>query len=193
MNAMGGAFALQVLTTFFFMPESAFHRKGSLNIDTGDKSIFVEHMEKRSLGKDIQTTGNSSITDMQEIDQRKTWKRELLPYDGFFDHVSFWRTLLRPFCMLASPIVIWATLLFTTCISWLVLISITLSQIFSAPPYNFSVGSVGASNLSSFVASLIGTATAGPLIDGLVKFMSKKNRGTFGELCQGMAKNSANP
>lgn len=77
--------------------------------------------------------------------------------------------------------VLWATLLFTTCISWLVGISITLSQIFSAPPYNFSVTAVGLTNLSSFVASVLATLVSGPLIDGLVKKMSMKNGGTFGK------------
>ena len=109
-----------------------------------------------------------------------SWTKELLPWNGYFDHVSFWKTLLHPFLLLASPMVLWATLLFTTCISWLVLISITLSQIFSAPPYNFSVSAVGASNLSSFVATLLATAIAGPVIDGVVKFMSKLNKGIFG-------------
>ena len=87
---------------------------------------------------------------------------------------------MQPFLLLGSPAVLWATLLFTTCISWLVGISITLSQIFSAPPYNFSIISVGATNLSSFVASLLGTFVAGPAIDGVAKFMSKLNKGTFG-------------
>lgn len=110
-----------------------------------------------------------------------TWAREMLPYSGYINHVSFWNTLLRPFAMLGSPAVMWATLLFTTCISWLVGISITLSQIFSAPPYSFSVTAVGCSNLSAFVASLLGTFTAGPLIDGIVRRMSLKNGGTFGQ------------
>jgi hypothetical protein len=105
---------------------------------------------------------------------------DMLPYSGYVNHVSFLNTVFRPFVMLASPAVLWATLLFTTCISWLVGISITLSQIFSAPPYNFSVTAVGLTNLSSFVASLLGTALAGPLIDGVVRRMSLRNGGTFG-------------
>lgn len=105
----------------------------------------------------------------------------MLPYSGYVNHVSLWKTLLHPFRLLGSPAVLWATLLFTTCISWLVGISITLSQIFSAPPYNFSVVAVGATNLSSFVASLLGTLVAGPAIDGVAKLMSKFNKGTFGK------------
>jgi hypothetical protein len=84
--------------------------------------------------------------------------------------------------MLASPAVLWATLLFTTCISWLVGISVTLSQIFSAPPYNFSVTAVGLTNMSSFVASLLATFIAGPLIDGMVRRMSQRNGGIFGKI-----------
>jgi hypothetical protein len=118
---------------------------------------------------------------IQASEPRISYKQELLPYSGYVNHVSFWNTIIRPFYLIASPPVLWAVLLFTTCISWLVGISLTLSQIFSAPPYNFSVVGVGATNLSSFVASVLGTLTAGPLIDGLVTRMSKMNGGIFGK------------
>lgn len=175
---MGGAFVLQVLLTVLFMPESAFHRSGTINIDTGDKAVVTENHEKP--GYEHQERFIASPRG-PGAGGNTSWAKDLLPWNGYFDHVSFWRTLIRPFLMLASPMLIWATLLFTTCISWLVLISITLSQIFSAPPYNFSVASVGASNLSSFVATLIATAIAGPLIDGVVKSMSRVNKGIFGK------------
>lgn len=116
-----------------------------------------------------------------EAEPEHSFAKQMLPYSGYVNHVSLINTCFRPFVMLASPAVLWATLLFTTCISWLVGISITLSQIFSAPPYNFSVISVGLTNLSSFVASLLGTLIAGPLIDGVVRRMSLKNGGTFGK------------
>ena len=178
---MGGAFVLMLLLVIFFMPESAYHRTGALNIDTGGKQIVTDDLEKIEFEKGA----------IEQVERRPTssnehsvsWTRELLPWSGYFDHVSFWRTFFRPFVVIASPVVLWATLLFTTCISWLVLISITLSQIFSAPPYNFSVSAVGATNVSSFVASVIGTLAAGPIIDGVVKLMSKRNRGIFGRFC----------
>lgn len=177
---MGGAFALQTILTVLFMPESAYHRTSALNIDTGDKAVVVDDMkEKTDIRVDHSERSRKDSTP-SEAEPRKSFMRELLPYDGYWDRVSFWRTLILPFFMLASPIVVWGTLLFTTGISWLVLISITLSQIFSAPPYNFTVAAVGAANVSPFVATLIGTAAAGPLIDGLAKYMSGLNKGTFG-------------
>ncbi|KAF3400113.1 hypothetical protein F1880_008153 [Penicillium rolfsii] len=172
LHAMGGAFALALIMIFFWMPESAYNRE-ALNIDTGNTNVMVE-------GKEItEQLEHSPSAGIQPSEPRISYTQELLPYSGYVNHVSFWNTIVRPFYLIASPPVLWAVLLFTTCISWLVGISLTLSQIFSAPPYNFSVVGVGATNLSSFVASVLGTLTAGPLIDGLVTRMSKMNGGIF--------------
>lgn len=174
-------FPTELILTILFMPESAFHRSGTLDIDTTDRA-YSQGLEKKVIDVEHseQATGSSPAR-TSSIEPKKSYVRELLPYSGYWDRTSFWRTFIRPFFFLGSPMVAWATLLFTTCISWLVLISITLSQIFSAPPYNFSIVAVGATNISSFVASLLATLVAGPLIDGLATFMSKKNRGVFGE------------
>lgn len=167
---------LQTMLTVLFMPESAYQRTRALNIDASDKAVMLD--EKAEGAEHKETARRESAP--SEIESRKTFMRELLPYDGYWDQTSFWRTLILPFFMLASPMMVWGTLLFTTCISWLVLISITLSQIFSAPPYSFSVAAVGAANVSSFVATLIATAVAGPLVDGVAKYMSRRNKGIFG-------------
>lgn len=108
-----------------------------------------------------------------------SWAQEMRPYSGYVNQIPLLATMLRPFYLLASPMVLWAALCLTTALSWLVMISICISQIFSAPPYNFAVRSVGATNLSSFVASVIGTLIAGPTIDGIAKRVSKKNKGVF--------------
>ncbi|KAJ9200926.1 hypothetical protein DTO164E3_750 [Paecilomyces variotii] len=179
LHSMGGAFAIALIMVFFWMPESAFVRHDVLNIDTGNKVVVAEEIKSKVELIERSESKTSSPTTTRSGEKPISWAKELLPYNGYVNHVSFWNTLVRPFYLLASPAVVWATLLFTTCISWLVGISITLSQIFSAPPYNFSVGAVGATNMASFVASLIGTIIAGPLIDGVVKRMSKWNNGIF--------------
>lgn len=178
MQAMGGAFVLQLILTVLFMPESAYHRS-ALDIDTTD--LPVSKVLEKGATIELENTTTEGPARGTDIEPKKSFLRELLPYDGYWDRTSFWRTLIRPFFFLASPMVAWATLQFTTAISWLVLISITLSQIFSAPPYSFSITAVGASNLASFVASLIATALAGPLVDGLATFLSKRNKGVFGQ------------
>lgn len=176
---MGAAFALQLVMTILFMPESAYHRSHAINIDTGAHDVEIDE-EKKDMSEKAEHAEVRVHNPGHSDEPTKSWARELLPYDGYWGRVDFWRTVILPFALLASPMVAWATLLFTTCISWLVLISITLSQIFSAPPYSFSVAAVGATNVSSFVATLLATAVAGPLIDGIARIMSKKNKGIFG-------------
>ncbi|RYN41297.1 hypothetical protein AA0112_g2226 [Alternaria arborescens] len=176
MHAMGGAFVVMLLLVFFFMPESAYHRHNVINIDTSSKTVETDAMEKE---KAIERIEDHAIHASVSSERADPYVKTLMPWSGYWDHVSFWRTFLRPFVVIMSPVVMWATLLFTICISWLVLISITLSQIFSAPPYSFSVSAVGATNVSSFVASLLATLVAGPIIDGVAKFMSTRNNGTF--------------
>ncbi|CBF78080.1 hypothetical protein AN8760.2 [Aspergillus nidulans FGSC A4] len=175
---MGGAFALALIMVFFWMPETAYVRTDALSIDTGHDLTTLEgktstkHLE---AAVDADTAAAPTSADEPRI----SYIRELLPYSGYVNHISFWNTLIRPVYLMASPAVVWAVILFTTCISWLVLISLTISQIFSAPPYSFSVGAVGATNVSSFVASLIGTLVAGPLVDGVARRLSKMNKGIF--------------
>jgi hypothetical protein len=174
---MGGAFVLMLLLVIFFMPESSFHRPQTINIDT---SVHEVDMPEKDKAHSVERIEESQLRRALSSEPRSPYMKTLKPWSGYWDEVSFWRTLIRPFVMLASPVVIWATLLFTICISWLVLISITLSQIFSAPPYSFSVSEVGATNVSSFVASLLATMIAGQVIDGVAKLMSKRNDGIFG-------------
>jgi len=176
---------------FFWMPESAYTRK-ALNIDTGETTVSILKNTFRTSSKTLQISVDEKGT-LEQLEHSPnstseptqneipiSWARRLLPYSGYVNNVSLLNTLIRPFYLVASPAVLWAIILFTTCISWLVGVSLTLSQIFSAPPYNFSVVGVGATNLSSFVASFLGTLTAGPMIDGLVSRMSKMNGGIFG-------------
>jgi hypothetical protein len=158
---------LQVLAE---MQQSQKRQAGADHVEGSDEKLHGERATEEARS-------TPSTPPLQE--EKYSYTRDLLPYSGYVNHVSLLNTMFRPFVLLGSPAVLWATLQFTTNISWLVGISITLSQIFSSPPYNFSVSSVGLTNLSAFVASLLATFIAGPLIDGLVRRMSNRNGGTF--------------
>ena len=86
---------------------------------------------------------------------------------------------IRPFRLTLSPVVFWAGIMFCLNLTWAVGIAVTLSQIFSAPPYNFTVSQVGLCNLSAFVASMFAVPLADPLGDGLAKFCAKRNKGVY--------------
>ena len=190
---MGAFFAIQTLLVFFFMPESAYHRPDVLNLDLGSHENVNDALKyEKEHDRQAEKSEDNEVTDAQGnivpgpairnpsvTSQKQSYWHELLPYCGYNSHDNLLKVMLRPFTLLASPVVLWATLLFTTCISWLVGISITISQIFSAPPYNFTVSQVGLTNLSSFVASLLATAIAEPLTDGIARFMARRNNGVY--------------
>lgn len=83
--------------------------------------------------------------------------------------------------MAASPIVLWTSVVFMTAITWIVMLTVGASQVFASPPYNFSISAVGNTFLSPFIASVLGTLAAKPLIDGGVKFLARRNHGVFGK------------
>ncbi|KKA30557.1 hypothetical protein TD95_004518 [Thielaviopsis punctulata] len=176
-RAMGAAFVMQLVLTVFFMPESSFHRKDMVTeCGVGGKDKAGIQQEKQALATTTTTTGT---TDSAFSESKSSYLSTLAPWSGFWDPVPFWKTLIRPARMLVSPAVAWGTLIFSTSISWLVLLTVTVSQIFSAPPYNFNVVAVGATNLAPFVAAMVATAISGPLVDGTGAFMSRLNGGIF--------------
>ncbi|KAK8069608.1 hypothetical protein PG994_006224 [Apiospora phragmitis] len=162
LHAMGAAFVVQFLITFFWMPESAFHRVGAIDIDTGAQAAVVDKAEKMEAEHVEDSTSPAPV-----VETKKSYLRELLPYSGYFAKVSFWRTFPPTFRHDGLP----RGLVGYDPVHYVHLVA--------TPPYNFSVAAVGASNLSSFAATLIATGLAGPIIDGCIKFMSKKNNGVF--------------
>lgn len=53
--------------------------------------------------------------------------------------------------------------------SWLVVVGSVLAQIFTAPPYNFSVAQVGLVAIPRLMRAIIGAFATGPLADWAVK------------------------
>ncbi|VUC24123.1 unnamed protein product [Clonostachys rosea] len=180
--AMGGAFGVHLIMAIFWMPETAFARHTQTTRNSHKKSSAgKEGSEVQSTVEEVDDAAKES--GRVHIDQAsirpQSWAKSLAPYSGYKSDASFLKHLFQPFIMIVSLPVIWGSILFSICISWLVGISISLSQIFSAEPYNFSVTAVGAINASSFTASVIGMIIAGPLTDWLGTSLAKRNGGIY--------------
>ncbi|KAF4447940.1 hypothetical protein F53441_8599 [Fusarium austroafricanum] len=176
--AMSGAFGVQLLFTFFFMPESAYNRAidSGIPVNSTIEGLSAVDDKKESVSE---VENAASVHGNAPIPKLHSFIYELRPWSGYYNSSGFWYSIFAPFKMLGSPVVIWGCFQLTICMSWLVLIAVTLSQIFSVAPYNFSVAQVGLTSLSSFVGTSIATALAGIMVDGLAKFMAQKNRGIY--------------
>jgi MFS family permease len=60
---------------------------------------------------------------------------------------------------------------------WLSLLSVTQSEIFGNPPYNFGIAAVGDTNVAAFVGAIFGMLWGGPLSDWYVQRRARHNRG----------------
>lgn len=63
--------------------------------------------------------------------------------------------------------------------SWLVVVGSVLAQTFTAPPYNFSISSVGLVSIAALVGAIIGAVISGPIADHITKAMSRRNNGVY--------------
>ncbi|KDQ63300.1 hypothetical protein JAAARDRAFT_202771 [Jaapia argillacea MUCL 33604] len=166
--------AILFVLQFFCMPETTFLRSepellgGSGNSkENQDTSSFEKH-------------GDSKLESSQPVYRRKTYSQDLAIWNGIYPtQASFLKLLWRPIESIASPIVLWAGLIYGVAITWLVLLATSVSQIFSAPPYNFDSGQVGLTYMGPFIGAALAALISGPLTDFLARYLSARNKGTF--------------
>ncbi|KAH7150563.1 major facilitator superfamily domain-containing protein [Dactylonectria estremocensis] len=81
-----------------------------------------------------------------------------------------WRLFLYPIVLFAAFVVSWS------CSNFLIL-NLTQSQVFAAPPYNMSSQSIGFLNFAILAGALIGLVTAGPFSDWVSAWATRRNQG----------------
>jgi hypothetical protein len=90
-----------------------------------------------------------------------------------------WRNYLIPLKMFLFPHVLFSAIQISSGVAFLILLTSTISMVFSAPPYNFNTIGVGLMSMGPFVGNVLGSLWAGPLADWVVIKMAKRNRGIF--------------
>ncbi|KAL6230898.1 hypothetical protein BDW75DRAFT_248257 [Aspergillus navahoensis] len=96
---------------------------------------------------------------------------------GFRRDVSFLRTVWTTIRLAAYPPILWTGLLVGTFVGWNIVVQMTASRVFIAPPYSWDVGQVGLLALAGFIGAVIAFFAGGKLIDLLSARMTKANGG----------------
>lgn len=174
-----------VLLVFLF-PETRWHRTRLKDLAVGNKATEKEATTVTANSTD--TTSAKPSTE-PEIDNEHTdrdpylrkgkpsW-RQFRPFwmvehpvkSLLLDFWIPWKLHLFPIVHLAAFIVSWSASVF-------LVVNVTQSQLFAAPPYNFNSQTVGIFNLAVLVGICIGLVTNGYLSDWLSMCATKKNRG----------------
>ena len=110
----------------------------------------------------------------------KTYLQTLKPWNGKLRHENWFLVALRPFILFAYPAILWSTLVYSLSIGWLIVLSESVSEIYSKrDSYDFSSLQIGLVYISPFIGGVVGTAVAGKVSDIIVRFMSRRNGGVY--------------
>jgi MFS family permease len=93
-------------------------------------------------------------------------------YDG-----SIFRELWVPWYLHIFPIVEFAAFAVSFSASGYLVVNLTQSQAFAAPPYSYTPQTIGLFNLAVLVGGLIGLFTNGPWSDWVAAYLTKRNGG----------------
>jgi hypothetical protein len=182
-----------ILLIFFFVPETVYRRDPAYNIDLGttDHTEQMLDASKAREGKSSMVGEEPKDVSMQTervvttepiytgADEKPyTFWEGLLPVRGVESDENLLAIIFRPFGMLLFPQVLYGFITYGLSTSWLVVMGGVLAQIFTAPPYNFSVTAVGLVSISPLVASLL-SFVAGPANDYTVKQLARWNGGIY--------------
>lgn len=102
-------------------------------------------------------------------------KKQFLPVSSYSG--GLWRELWLPFYLHLYPIVEFAAFVVSWSASGFLVVNLSQSQAFAAPPYNFSSQTIGLFNLAVLVGGLVGLFTCGPLSDWVAAYLTRKNNG----------------
>jgi len=126
----------------------------------------------------LQTSRNrtNTLTTLPGI--RKTYWQRMAPiHTQHANPRPWWFLAIFPFRLVTFPAIFWAGIMGGIQIWWLSLLSVTQSEIFSEPPYNFGIAAVGDTNIAAFIGGIFGMLWGGPLSDWYVLRRARQNKG----------------
>ncbi|RDW80295.1 MFS general substrate transporter-24 [Coleophoma cylindrospora] len=92
---------------------------------------------------------------------------------------EFLRHFYQPIMMLGIPAVLYVSLQYGACLSWVSVVATTESDAFSTDPYNFTTIGIGNLNLPPFIGAILAAFYSGPLSDWLIIRLAKRNGGVY--------------
>ena len=174
--------ALGFLLLFFFVPETAYRRAHSLDLDL----LAEDDSSSETVGQ-VQTTATKDAEEKHlnptrvnaTIPSKDSYMKRLMPFNGRKTDESFFKLLLRPFPLFLHPAVVWACLIQGVIIGWTVMVGVILSLIFLGPPLFFNEERAGKMYTSAFVGSILGLFGAGIYSELVTRSLTRVNKGKY--------------
>jgi len=173
-----GVSVLNFVCILFLFPETKFHRAGATALDTAQKALPIQD-EKLHNQYNEETSSNNLSTENLGVNlgrgkpSKRQWKLIQRPFPGAV--ASLAKDIVTPIYILVFPIVFWAVIVTGNAANTVLVVNLTQSPVFFAPPYLFSPSQVGFVNFALVAGGLFGMVTAGPFSDWIAKRLTSRN------------------
>ena len=133
-------------------PTPMLSRRSSLSSLRHERQSYLFEIAAR----DVEPADDTVDTSINAVRfRRKSYRQQLVIFPGRYLKEAWWKIALRPFVLYTYPAILFATLLYSVSVVWLIFLSEVLSQIFSAPPYDFTAILVGLLYCAPFIGGVI--------------------------------------
>lgn len=173
-----------LLLLVFFFPDTIWHRPRQTTVAAaeGTKTQEAANIGQLDTIEEVKQKANATLEDSTGIDpwlgrgypskkQFMLWQRgDNSVQQLAISFITPWTLLFYPIVHLAAFVVSWSA-------SCFLILNLTQSQAFAAPPYNLKSQTIGLFNIAILIGAFIGLATNGPLSDWVSMKATKRNGG----------------
>jgi hypothetical protein len=149
------------VVVFFCFPETFYPRD-------------PDHLQHRSYAED--GTAEPGRQEPDVIPTKKTYLQSLALFSGIHTKESMLRMFLRPLGLIIIPPVLWAALVMSVTIGFLVAVTSNLAPAFQEY-YGMTPWQCGLRNISAVIGSLLGIWVGGTFSDKVADYFTKRNGG----------------
>jgi MFS family permease len=176
LNVAGYAFSF--LFQLFLFPETYYDRRHLVG------GVGVEHTSSMPSDPDTEKPTSEPISEAYPTTRIGNVFRKGGPTKIQFTTLKMraskreaWLSIWTPIMLFSFPVVEWTSFAFSWAASAFLMLNLTQSQAFAAPPYLLSSSAVGLTNFAPLVGGTIGMFVAGPLSDWVSMRATKRNGG----------------
>lgn len=171
--ALIGSATLLVYVTF---PETAFIRKPTSGDRITTLTASNERIRRATKGEEAAQSEILEVVSNESAQNRGWLKQGLKLYHGTYTDESIWKMAIRPVGLLVLPPVLWATLVMSVTIGFIVAVTSNVSSAFNTA-YGFDAWQSGLCFFSAIIGALIGILLGGNFSDWVADYFTRRNGG----------------
>jgi len=182
---------VQFVLMFLFCPETTYLRDTAYDIDMVQEEHYEElakteyrreHREEKIIEPGAESAQEPAVqrtNTTRTIPKKKTFVQELAVWTRVYSRDNFFKLIFGPFITLFNPAALYSTITSGLLNAWYVGSAIIISGIFAGPPWLFGPAQVGYLGAGPFIGGMIGSIIIAVSSDPAVKWLTKKNNGTY--------------